>query len=51
MMPTVLVRMCTDSFLTDVKEPNPRRAAARNTRQTKVINWAKSVRLVLNSKK
>jgi len=24
-MPVVLVRMCTDSFPTEVKEPNPRK--------------------------
>jgi len=42
-MPTVLERMCRDSFLTEAKEPNLR-SAARNARQAKIINPAKTAR-------
>jgi len=47
-MPRVVVRLWTDSFLTEVKEPNPR-CAARNARQVKIINQAKAAHLVLGS--
>jgi len=47
-MSTVLVRMCTDKFSTEVKEPNPRHAAG-NARQAKMINQAKTAHLVLDS--
>ena len=48
MAPTVVVHMSTDSFSVEVNEPNPR-CAARNARQAKVINRAKTARLVLNT--
>jgi len=49
LMPRVLVRLCTDSFSTEVKEPNPR-CAAGNVWQAKIINPAKTARLVLDNK-
>jgi len=42
--------MCTDDFLIEVKEPNPR-CAARNDRQAKIINRPKTARLMLDSTK
>ena len=48
--PTVVVHMCIDIFSTEVKEPNAR-CAARNARQTKIINPAKAARLILGSMK
>jgi len=47
-MPTVLVCMYMESFSTEVKEPNPRYAAG-NARQAKIINPAKTARLMLGS--
>jgi len=44
MMPTVVVHLSADSFSTEVKEPNPR-CAARNGKQAKIINGAKTARL------
>jgi len=45
MMSTVVL-MCTESFLTEVKYPNPR-CAAGNARQAKIINQGKTARLVI----
>jgi len=50
MMQTVVVRMCTDRFSTEVKEPNPC-CAARNARQAKILKWAKTARVMLVSMK
>jgi len=49
-MPRVVVRQCTDSFLTEVKERNPH-CAAGNARQAKIISLIrqKTAHLVLDS--